>query len=94
MTAMVITKVQTENFETWKAAYDKGEGMRREHGARGIAVARDASNANLVTVLTRFESVDVAKKMLASDAWQNAIRNSKSPLIEASFVELVDERTY
>ena len=92
MASAIISKLTTENVETWKGFYDKGEGMRREHGVRGVMVLRDATSPNQLTIVTRFDSVDAAKKMLDSDAWKEATRNAKSPITEAYFVEIADEK--
>ena len=94
MAAAVLTKLTTENFETWKTFYDQGEAMRREHGVRGVSVMRDATNPNQLTILTRFDSVEAAKAMMSSEAWKNASRNAKSPVTEAWFVDVADERAY
>lgn len=94
MASAIITKLTTENFEAWKNHYDKSEPMRREHGVRGVIIARDASNPNSVTIITRFDSVDAAKAMLASDAWREASRTANSPVTEASFVDIAEEKSY
>lgn len=94
MASAIISKVRTENFETWKTAYDKGEAMRREHGVRGVIVARDATDPNLLTIVTRFDSVAAAKAMLTSDAWKESAKNAKSPIVEAFFVDVAEEKLY
>jgi hypothetical protein len=94
MPSIVVTKMKVENFESWKAHYDKGEPIRREFHVRGIAVLRDATDPNLLTILTRFDSVEDAKKMLSSERWQQGAKASGAGHIEAFFTNVVDEKAY
>ena len=94
MASAIISKLRTENFEAWKSVYDQNEPVRRKHGVRSVTVARDASEPNLLTLVTRFDSVDAAKRMLASDDWKDAVKNAKTPILEAFFVDIADERSY
>lgn len=57
-------------------------------------VLRDATNPNQLTIVTRFDSVEAAKKMLDSESWKEATRNAKSPITEAHFVEISEEKSY
>ncbi len=93
MASAVVTRIRVPNFEGWKAHYDQGETMRRNASVRGVQVLRDASDPNLVTIVTRFDSVDDAKRMLASDEWKQAAGKGGPPL-EISFVDVAEEKTY
>jgi hypothetical protein len=94
MSSIVVSKARVENFESWKSGYDQGEAIRREFRVRGIQVLRDASDPNIVLVLTRFDSVDDAKKMLSSERWQEGAKRSGAQMLETHFANVVDDRTY
>ena len=94
MGAIILTKLRVENFDSFKAQYDRGEGVRRELDARSVQLLRDASDPNLVTVVTRFDSVDAAKRMVSSDKWKQAAKGSAVGPMEASFHEIAEEKTY
>jgi heme-degrading monooxygenase HmoA len=94
MASAIITRLKVENFETWKAAYDAGEGMRREHRVRGVTLLRDGTEPNTVLLVTRFDSIDDAKKMVGSDKWKEASKGSGAQMQEAFFANVVDERSY
>jgi len=94
MSCLVITKIKVQNFETFKAQYDRGEGVRREFHVRSVALLRDATEPNQVTVLTRFDSVDAAKRMLTSDKWKEAAKGASTTAMEAYFTEIAEEKTY
>jgi heme-degrading monooxygenase HmoA len=94
MPSATIAKLKVENFETWKSRYDGGEAMRRDFRVRGVSILRDATDPNLVTIVTRFDSLDDAKKMFTSDRWKEAVKAAGGPPTEVFFTELTDERTY
>ena len=93
MSNAVVTKLKLENYDTWKSHYDQGEAMRREYRVRGVTVLRDTTDPNIVTIVTRFDSIDDARKMLTSDQWKQAAQRGAPP-IEVSFTTVADERTY
>ncbi len=94
MPCAIISRLATENYDTWKAGYDAGEAMRRELGVRGVLVARDATQPHVVTIVTRFDSVDAAKAMLASEAWQKAARSAPAKMQDAWITSITDEQAY
>ncbi len=94
MSSAVVTKLRVENYESWKDAYDRGEAVRREFRVRGIAVLRDGSDPNQVLIVTRFDSIDDAKKMLSSEKWQQTAKGSGGQMLETHFTNVADEKTY
>ena len=94
MACVVVTRFKVQNFETWKAQYDRGEPLRREHHVRAVSVLREAQDPNAIVVLTRFDSVDAAKAMLTSDRWKEAARSAAGSPPELQITEVVDDRTY
>jgi len=94
MSSAIVTRLKVQNFETWKAHYDRGEGMRREFHARGVTVLRDATDPNLVTILTRFDSLDAGKAMIGSERWKEASRGAGASPVEAFFTDIVEEKAY
>ena len=94
MSAIVVTRVKVQNFETFKSRYDEGEGFRRRFHVRGITVLRDAAEPNTVTILTRFGSVADAKTMLTSDEFKEATKGSSVLSGETFYNEVVEEKSY
>ncbi len=68
MSATVIVKNQTQNFETWKAGFDAGEPARRGSGGTHFSVARDPANPNVVVVISKWPSVEKARAFLQESA--------------------------
>ena len=51
---------QVHDYESWRAAFDKFERFREEHGVRSYRVLRLADDANDVRVLLDFDTPDAA----------------------------------
>ena len=94
MSCTVVVKLKVENYEAWKSHYDAGEPVRREFHVRAVGVLRDASDPNTVFVLTRFDSVDDAKKMLAAPKWQETAKKAGASSMETWFTNVAQDKTY
>lgn len=52
---------EVKDFKQWKIAFDSQEGVRESAGIEVKGVFVSADNANLVTVLTKAPSIEVAR---------------------------------
>ena len=64
MAAYTIATHPVKNFETWKAAFDEGLGMRQAAGELSAVVLRGDDDGNQVTVINTWTSLEQAKAML------------------------------
>jgi heme-degrading monooxygenase HmoA len=94
MASTTIARVKVQNFETFKSTYDRGEGMRRELRVRGVSLLRDATDPNLVTIITRFDSIADAKAMFASDHLKEAVKSVGVTLQDVFFADVAEEKSY
>ncbi len=94
MPSAIMTRMKVQDYATWKAGYDKGEPLRREFKVRSVTILRDASEPGVLTVITRFDSVDDAKKMMGSDRWKEATKAASVAGMEVTFNDIADEKQY
>jgi quinol monooxygenase YgiN len=94
MACVVVTKAKVESFEAWKAGYDQGEAVRRELGVRSVSVLRDATDPSIVILVTRFDSVEAAKAMMASPKFAEARKKAGAPPLEVTYTNVVEDRSY
>ncbi|HEV8247016.1 MAG TPA: hypothetical protein VGP93_14665 [Polyangiaceae bacterium] len=91
----MIVKHRVANFETWKTAFDSMNASRREHGWKGHAVLRDATDPNLVTILNDVSDAERAKAYGGSAALRSAMqRGGIQGPPEIYFLESVEEQKY
>ena len=95
MAAALIVKHRVANFETWKVAFDNMFEIRKAHGWLSTTVYRDASDANLVTIVNRVKDLDGAKRYGSSPDLRAAME--KGGFLGApdiSFVQESEDRKY
>jgi quinol monooxygenase YgiN len=66
-TVSVIVKHEVEDYDKWKAAFDKHEAARKEGSAVGHSVSRDADNPNIVYVHAMATDAAKIKAMMGSE---------------------------
>lgn len=49
--SFLISTVEVEDYDKWRAVFDEGEQSRRQHSMNGGRVYQDVGNPNLVTVI-------------------------------------------
>jgi hypothetical protein len=72
MATMIVT-LRVANFEKWKAVFDSMETHRLEYGWTAGSVHRDAADANIVVTISRFRSVDDARRWATSQELRDAM---------------------
>jgi hypothetical protein len=63
----VVVHHEVADYAAWKAAFDSNLDWRRKNGELTCRVFRDAGNANILTLLFEWESLEKARVFLASD---------------------------
>ncbi len=61
MSAFIITRIQTGDYETWRPLFDQDGPRAREH-ARAERVFRRVDDPNHVFIMLEFDSVDDAEE--------------------------------
>ena len=67
MAAYVIVTHPVKDFDAWKIAFDQFEQLRKEAGELTAVVLRHADDANTVSVLNTWTSIDAAKTFITSE---------------------------
>ena len=75
MPAMIV-KVRVTDFEKWKPVFDEVETVRRDHSATGHEVYRDATDPNVVVVVTHYQDLSRAKEYSGSEALRSAMERA------------------
>lgn len=57
---------EVKNYDQWKEAFDSQKDIREKAGIKVKNIYVSADNANLVTVITKAPSVEVAKSFTAN----------------------------
>lgn len=64
--ATVLVKHTVQDYLTWKQVFDGNAGIRKASGSKGGKVFQTAGNPNEVTVVLHWDSLENARKFLAS----------------------------
>jgi heme-degrading monooxygenase HmoA len=93
--ATMIAKMRVANFERWKEDFESMTGLRGKSGWIEHRVVRDATDPNVVTVISRVSDLDSAKRYGQSNELRDAMKRSGvlSPP-EIAFCEDESERRY
>jgi heme-degrading monooxygenase HmoA len=74
--ATMIAKLRVANFERWKEDFESMTALRRGSGWIEHRVVRDATDPNIVTVISRVEDLDSAKRYGQSNELREAMKRS------------------
>ena len=93
--ASMFIKHRVADFSTWKPVFDEHETIRKDFGATGHSVHRDADDPNLVVIAFRVDDIARAREFVASDALRAAMERAGvvSPP-EFWFTEDVEDKSY
>lgn len=85
------------DYDSWKAAFDKFERFREEHGVRSYRVLRRADDAHDVQVILDFDSAEAAvgfrarlEQILATPQSRDQLVAHEDPVV----LEVVSSRTF
>jgi heme-degrading monooxygenase HmoA len=74
--ATMIAKMRVANFERWKEDFVSMSGARSKSGWVEHRVLRDATDPNIVTVVSRVKDLDSAKRYGQSNELREAMQRS------------------
>jgi hypothetical protein len=63
----VLIHHEVADYTAWKAVFDSNLDWRHKHGERSCRIFRSAGNANDLTLLFEWESLELARAFIASD---------------------------
>jgi hypothetical protein len=72
----LFVRIKVGDYETWRKVYDQFYGKRGDMGVVGAAAFQSVDDPNDVTVWHDFESAEVARAFVTSDALRNVMRHA------------------
>ena len=72
----LFARVNVADYETWRAVYDEFYGERVAMGVMGDAAFQLVDDPNDVTVWHDFETPEVARAFVSSDALRNVMQRA------------------
>lgn len=87
--AKVIVQHHVADYDRWLPVFTEHEAVRRQHGATGHSINRDAADPNLIVVLNDFESLDGARGFMADPSLPGVM--GRAGVDSEPIVWLVDE---
>ena len=72
----LFVRIKVGDYETWRKVYDQFYGKRGDMGVVGAAAFQSVEDPNDVTVWHDFESAEVARAFVTSDALRNVMRHA------------------
>jgi hypothetical protein len=61
----VIVQHEVADYDRWLPVFQEHETVRRQHGATGHSISRDAANPNNLVVVSEFASLEGARGFAA-----------------------------
>ena len=71
--ATLLVRHQVEDYAAWRSAYERVEGLRKEHGCTDAEVLVDPADKQDVYVLHRFPTLEQAQGFAGSDGLREAM---------------------
>ena len=72
----VLIHHEVADYTAWKAVFDSNLDWRHKHGERSCRIFRSAGNANDLTLLFEWESLELARAFIASDELKAKMANA------------------
>jgi hypothetical protein len=72
----LFVRIKVADYETWRKAYDHFYGERLDMGVIGAAAFQLVDDRNDVTVWHDFETDEVARAFVSSDALRNVMQHA------------------
>ena len=72
MATTVMVSIKVEDFTKWKAAFDEAVPMREKLGVKVTGIYQRADDAESISLLSEYPSLEIAKAVLASPEWEAA----------------------
>ena len=88
----LFVRHKTEDYATWKSAFDKFSPIRKAAGEESYQICHVAGDPNDVVVINEWDSIDNLQKFLQSQELKEAMRQagvSEQP--EIHILELIEK---
>ncbi len=85
----VLVQQSVEDYDKWKPLFDKDGPIRQANGSKGGIVLRNADDANHITVLLEWDSLENARAFVSSDELRE--RMQRAGVTSAPDVYFLDE---
>ena len=72
----VVVRNFVEDFDSWKAFFDRSAATRRAAGSTGTYLLRDAEDRNFVTMMVKFNELDEAHAFAYSEHMQESLKRA------------------
>jgi heme-degrading monooxygenase HmoA len=72
----VLARLNVENFEQWKAAYESHEQFRQQHGCKGTTFYRHDQDSNEVVLIQEWDSLDNYHSFISGTNLKEIQKNS------------------
>ena len=72
----LFARIDVADYESWRAAYDQFYGERGAMGVLGAAAFQSVDDPNDVTLWHDFETEDVARAFVSSDALRDVMQRA------------------
>lgn len=72
----LFVRIKVADYETWREEYDRFYGERVALGVMGAAAFQLVDDPNDVTIWHDFETAEVAKAFVSSDALRNVMQRA------------------
>ena len=72
----LFVRINVADYETWRGVYDQFYGQRVDMGVLGAAAFQLVDDPNDVTVWHDFETDEVARAFVSSDALRNVMQRA------------------
>lgn len=74
--AYLLQIVKVEDFDKWKHVFDERAIVRKASGSQGGRLLRNVDNPNEIVMILKWDSIENARKLLASDDLKKAIKRA------------------
>ena len=74
--AYMFVRTSVKDYEAWKPVFDSGIDMRRKSGEKSYQVLRQGDGSNELVVLSRWDSLDDARRFAASPELKEAMQRA------------------
>lgn len=58
MSVVLFSRIEVADYDGWKAIFDEHDDTRKDNGQTSVQLFRDIENPNIVTLISRWESME------------------------------------
>ena len=83
----VLADLKVENYETWKAFFDKRSDTHKESGAKEAHLSRNSDDQNEVLILFSWDTKENARKYMESENLRKYLKNAGSEIKNITYLD-------